>query len=84
MRSWYVSAAPLLVPNILSGFQICEKLKEYCSTLTGDVNVVHVGGGDLLTNLCDQIQDELNVISLTLLRVNIPRRGILPFIIVTF
>ena len=59
-------------------FRIFEKRKTFFIPLTGDVDIVHVGGWDLFTNLCDQIQDELDIISLTLLRVNIPRtRGFL-------
>ena len=63
----------MLVPDIISGFKICEKLYTFLVLLTGNVDIVHVGGGNLLTNLCDQIQDELNIISLALFRVNIPR-----------
>ena len=41
-------------------------------TGAGNVDIVHVSGWDLLTNLGNQIQDELDVISLALLSINIP------------
>ena len=55
-------------------YQDYELLKPLFVPLTGDVDIVHVSGGNLFANLLDQIQDELNIISLALLRVNIPRR----------
>ena len=41
-------------------------------TGSSNVDIVHVSGGDLLTNLGNQIQDELDVVSLALLSINIP------------
>ena len=41
-------------------------------TGAGNVDIVHVSGWDLLTNLGNQIQDELDIISLALLSINIP------------
>ena len=38
----------------------------------GDVDIVHVRGGDLLSNLGNQVQDELDIISLALLSIHIP------------
>ena len=38
----------------------------------GDVDIVHVRGGDLVSNLGDQVKDELDIISLALLSVHIP------------
>ena len=41
-------------------------------TGAGDVDVVHVSSGDLLSYFCNQVQDELDVVSLALLSINIP------------
>ena len=38
----------------------------------GDVDIVHVSGGNLLSNFGNQIQNELDIISLALLSINIP------------
>ena len=45
----------------------------YLFPLTSNVDIVHVSCGDLLANLGDQVQDELDIIRLALLRVNIPK-----------
>ena len=41
-------------------------------TGSGDVDIVHVSSGNLLTNLGNQVQDELDIISLALLSIHIP------------
>ena len=41
-------------------------------TGASDVDIVHVSGGNLLSNFGNQIQNELDIISLALLSINIP------------
>ena len=39
----------------------------------GNVDIVHVSSWDLLANLGNQVQDKLDIISLTLLSIHIPK-----------
>ena len=39
----------------------------------GNVDIIHVSGWDLFANLGNQVQDELDIISLALLSIHIPK-----------
>ena len=45
-------------------------------TRAGDVDIVHVCSRNLLSNLGNQIQDELDIVSLALLSINIPKMNL--------
>ena len=45
-------------------------------TRASDVDIVHVSGRNLLSNLGNQIQDELDIVSLALLSINIPKMNL--------
>lgn len=51
-----------------------QELVSEGSSVTGasNVDIIHVSGWDLLANLGNQVQDELDIISLALLSIHIP------------
>ena len=51
------------------------RIFNFFSKPTGNVDVVHVRGRNLGSNLGDEVQDELDVIRLALLGVHIPERS---------
>ena len=53
-------------------------------TGASNVDIVHVSGGDLPTNLGNQGQNELDIISLALLSINIPRMNLLSMVDILF
>ena len=64
-------AAPLLVPAMSIIFSSEDFRGKY---LTCNVDIVHVSLGNLRPDLGYEVQYELNIVSLTLLSVNIPVR----------
>ena len=59
---------------LITGLLQTDLIWSILLNLTYNIDVVHVSCRDLLTNLLDQVQGELDIISLAWLRVNIPHR----------